>query len=458
MRRAAALLLASALGCQEPLDAPTDAVSAPDVLADTALAPVTDPLSMPAEPTLSPSAFKPAEQCASCHADHVAEWRGSHHAYAMIDPVFRALVAVRQTHEGGRSDRFCLQCHSAVATRGGEIEPGFRFEDLSPIALEGVTCEACHRVTSVDRPNNSGHRIDVDAPIGGPHATPVANDFHASRHDPLFEQSEFCAGCHDVVEVIGLPLERPYEEWLESPAGADGRTCQDCHMPASLGRLVTGGPERTRHSHRFVGVDVPATATGTAAETLDAAVQALLEGAADLDVEAHPEAARAGERLDVVVTVTSRVEGHSLPTGSAFLRELWVHAVVLDAEGRVIHETGALDEQGDLKGPFSELDPYGDPSLMQFGARLLDATGTPTIFPWRAVEVASTAIPAGHQRTQTLHVPVPLDAAGPLTVEATLRFRATPPHVLRALGMPPGVTIRDLVSRSVSVPVSDVEP
>lgn len=225
-------------------------------------------------------------------------------------------------------------------------------------------------------------------------------------------------------------------------------------MPTRSGAIVKDGPARTLHSHRFVGVDVPSTVTGDAAAEVDAEVQALLESAASLTLTPVPAAAVPGQRLDLVVTLENRVAGHALPTGSAFLRELWLHVMVTDAEGRVLYETGGLDAEGDLKGPFSTVEPYADPGLIQLGARLLDATGTPTIFPWRAVEVASTAIPAGHSRTYTLYVPVGADAAGPLTVDATLRFRATPPHVLRVLGLPVVTAARDLISQHLEVPVT----
>ena len=52
--------------------------------------------------------------CQECHPDHVREWSGSMHAYAMVDPVFRALVRVRQREFDGAQDPFCLQCHSAT--------------------------------------------------------------------------------------------------------------------------------------------------------------------------------------------------------------------------------------------------------------------------------------------------------------------------------------------------------
>ena len=60
-----------------------------------------DPLSMPAEATLSVESFRSASECAGCHPNHYAQWQTSMHAYATIDPIWRALVAVRQADFDG---------------------------------------------------------------------------------------------------------------------------------------------------------------------------------------------------------------------------------------------------------------------------------------------------------------------------------------------------------------------
>ena len=123
-----------------------------------------DPLSMPKTPTHDVNAFSSAQDCARCHTQHYAEWRTSMHSYAMIDPVYRALVQLRQDERDGEEDMFCVQCHSAIGTRGGEIQPFFEFDTLSDVVLEGVNCQACHLITDVERPFNAGH---VLSPLSG---------------------------------------------------------------------------------------------------------------------------------------------------------------------------------------------------------------------------------------------------------------------------------------------------
>ena len=357
MIRAFALLLA---GCPQP---PEPYVPP----AETADPDAHDALSRPAEPTLDPTAFHTSRDCEVCHADHVAEWRTSMHAYAMIDPVFRALSQVRVADHGGRQAQFCTECHSAIGTRGGVCTDGFSFDALPPIVAEGVTCESCHKISAIDRTWNSGHQLDPAGPMRGPLADPAPTDAHASAGDPTFDSAELCGSCHDVREVSGLPLERPYEEWLESPAGEQGRPCQSCHMPTRPGRAAIGGPEREAvHEHTFVGVDLPLTDDFMSTDAVDRLrddVADLLASAATITLDADAVATPGGE-LYVTTTVDNLIDAHALPTGSTFNRQLWIELVVSDARGPV-YVSGDLDAGGDLRDHWSPLDPYGDADLVK---------------------------------------------------------------------------------------------
>lgn len=431
-----------------PGTTPTGDTSAPDEV-------LHDPLSMPAEPAWDPAAFRGSASCAECHPDHLAEWRTSMHAYAMVDPVFQALSLARQRDLLGTEDLFCQQCHSAIGTRGGEIVPGFSYADLSPIVMEGVTCSACHQVVGVARTWNSGHVLDPDAPVQGPLADPAPTPIHPMARSEVLGTSAFCGACHDVIESSGLPLERPYDEWARSPSAERGQSCQDCHMPATERPVVRGGATRPSRSHRWVGVDAPLVEGWmTAAEEaeLAAGTEALLAGAATLRLHATPAA---GDLLDVSVTVRNEIPGHDLPTGSTFLRQVWVELTAADADGAVLYRSGDLDANGDLKDRWSALAPYGDPDLVTFSSRFVDATGAPTLFPWRAAEHHSDALEPLRERTATWFVPVPPGTPAPVTVTARLRFRALPPYLLRTLGLTDAqigrLAIHDLAEDTVVV-------
>ncbi|MCY1058784.1 multiheme c-type cytochrome [Nannocystis sp. SCPEA4] len=386
-----------------------------------------DELSMPRVPTVALDSFTSAEDCGLCHQTHYAEWATSAHAYAMKDPVFRAFVAVRQENYAGKQDKFCLQCHTPIGTRGGDIEAGFEFADLQPITLEGVTCESCHKVASLARPYNSGHVLDPDGPMRGTIAAPIPSSFHESQFSLLHGGSAFCAGCHDLREVSGLVLERPYAEWQQSPAVAAGVQCQDCHMPRYEGQAVAGGPTRTLHRHTWIGAGIPLL-EGFIMPDQEAAlrveVKRLLAGAARVDIAA-PASVRAGDVVDLGIIVKNNIAAHNFPTGSTFNRQAWVEVVVRDGDGRVVFATGTLDTSGEPRGP----------GLLQLGSVLVDARGQRVLFPWRATEHVSNALEPLRERAFRLHVATASAGRGPLSVEARVLFRAFSPDALRALGL-----------------------
>lgn len=413
-----------------------------------------DPLSMPAEPTLSMKDFHSASYCSGCHPTHFAEWRTSRHAFAMRDPVFRALVRMQQEEFGGRRDQFCTQCHSAIGTRGGDIGPLFSFDDLKPITLEGVTCEACHKVVAIERLSNSGHVLDGQAAIRGPIADPVENSFHASEFSTMHDSAGFCAGCHDVSTEDGLSLERPFAEWATSPAAREGRNCQSCHMPVYGGKAASlpGVPWRDNlHVHRFVGVDIPLDddfiATPELRERIRAEVVALLRSAGAIELEA-PACVPAGERVELLVTVRNLIDAHNFPTGSTFNREVWLEVTATDARGILLYRTGGLDENGDLRADIEGSPQPGRSDLMTFHSRFRDAEGNPTVFPWRAAQHDSNSLPPLAERTLAASFETQPDTPGPIMIAARLRFRAYPPSVLRAL---------DLVELSEKLEIIDID-
>lgn len=449
------LLVAALLGCDGGDDDDGTADTPPGFDTDRP-AFVHDPLSMPEAPTHDLASFESAETCAECHPNHYAQWSTSSHAYAMLDPVFREMTALRAHAYDGEQDQFCTQCHTSIGTRGGDIVANYRFEDLQPITLEGVTCESCHKVSAVERPHSSGHVLDPDGPLRATIADPVENVFHASEHSPLHGTSEFCSGCHDVLELDGLNLERPYEEWLESPAAEAGTTCQDCHMPEYEGQAADGAPTRTLHSHRWRGVAQPLLegfVDEATADEIRADVKDLLDGAASLHLSA-PTAVDPGDRFDLVVTVFNEIDAHNLPTGSTFNRQFWLEVTVADADGTVLYATGDLDDNGDLRNYWSALDPYGDQDLIVFSSGFVDPFGELTLLSWEAAELAHASLNPLHERTVTLFVPTAEAVEGPLTVTARVRFRQYGPYLLRFLGLDQYVDaleIHDLAEQTLTV-------
>jgi len=164
--------------------------------------------------------------------------------------------------------------------------PPLRSDD---VAL-GVDCVACH--VSSRGIAGAGHRPTSE------HETLADPRFR----DPVRTSDSLCRTCHG--STVGA--------WRRTSQAAAGVDCLDCHMPLVTAPSVTGGPARSRRSHRF-----PADKDDA---TLRDAVHASLE--------------LAGDGRARFVILNDRV-GHHLPTGGNWLS---VHLRALDASGRTLRE------------------------------------------------------------------------------------------------------------------------
>jgi hypothetical protein len=229
---------------------------------------------------------------------------------------------------------------------------------------------------------------------------------HPSRGRPYIKTSQFCGECHDVTSPEGVRLEEAFSEWQNSPAAADGITCQHCHMgpvqgipipdhdrPVGRAATVPGMdpnllPLRHLTDHTFAGPDyslLPDTEfpskldwmyevdyrdfdclTPYQQRTLrdlrrsnrrqlriaDVKRYELLRNAARVRVRA-PKTAVVGGRCTIAVDVESIFAGHSLPTGFTAERQVWVSVTLTDPRGRVVFASGDLDANGDLRDEHS---------------------------------------------------------------------------------------------------------
>lgn len=136
---------------------------------------------------------------------------------------------------------------------------------------------------------------------------------------------------------------------------------------------VPGAPLRKVHDHSFVGVD---HALDGSPDVQAPARKALLAGAATLTVESQGGL--------VSVSVTNSGAGHSLPSGFAFARQMWIELVVIDdaTGGTVVFTSGAvanpradLCDAETLAGPLAkhvEGCAAADPLLASFQQKLVD--------------------------------------------------------------------------------------
>lgn len=209
--------------------------------------------------------------CRQCHPAVWREWEQSYHSRAFSDP------NVQAAFQHFRADRKCHTCHAprpVLATGIGE-EVQLRQDDRN----SGVNCLSCHGT-----PEGQGvaaRRTVADAPC-----RPVAR--------PELGTSRICGTCHDAI----------FKDWRASRYRVEGKTCQDCHLPAVARR--------------------------------DAGRSHLCLGGHD------PDTVRSGVRLscrqqgdELIVRVTNHATGHNFP-GERHNRILLVRVVQRNNAGEIM--------------------------------------------------------------------------------------------------------------------------
>jgi hypothetical protein len=229
-------------------------------------------------------------RCETCHQDIAREWRGSMHAQADTDLVYRRALALEPLP-------FCRGCHAPEADAQRDAP--------APLSALGIGCVTCH------------------VPELGPNASTLASTAstspssspHPVTRSPAFATAAACASCHEFdfprgalgasqppEKMQGTLSEHAASRWPEAP-------CASCHMPSVAG--TSGQPHR---SHSFAAH----------------ADLAMLRSAVRVSVErASPS--------QVIVTLAPSAVGHAFPTGDLF-RRLVVSAEAVDDDWLVLGE------------------------------------------------------------------------------------------------------------------------
>jgi hypothetical protein len=260
--------------------------------------------------------------CASCHGEIYSEWSASGHA--------RAANGSRFLHEYNKlaADRpeaigVCALCHAPTFDRDPSLDYDLR--TVKGVNANGVHCDYCHKVIEA-RTDKLGFQFGRDAytllrpPDGqqlffGP-LDDAVREGETFSHAPLYSQSRYCAGCHEGV-IYGVHVYATFSEWLASPARAQGKQCQSCHM-APTGKLTNlapgmGGMERDPQS--------------LASHALPGATEDMLKRCLTVQVSLRGAVAE--------VRITAANVGHRVPTG--FIdRNLVLMLEAVDAAGKPV--------------------------------------------------------------------------------------------------------------------------
>ena len=163
--------------------------------------------------------FASAEDCASCHADIVDEWKLSPHRMAQTSTITRAQTSMAlEANPDFRKD--CVNCHAPIGTKFSESTTFPVGEDpgLAPdsAGTEGITCVVCH--TAEEHPEELAGFTD-DLAVGqrgslglgtmfgpplenpGPRAN-SAHDVGTGFMTDSISSSQLCGACHNVVADV----------------------------------------------------------------------------------------------------------------------------------------------------------------------------------------------------------------------------------------------------------------
>lgn len=261
-------------------------------------------------PSVKKEGYTESQTCGECHTAIYKEWKNSLHASSISDPVFLGVF-----HEVEKEKKsFCLKCHvpTVRVTRDYDL--------TQSISKEGVTCDFCHTVKSVNLNKEEPFEFDQGFVKRGPFESDLEIG-HKSLYSRIHLKAEFCAGCHEVVNENGFHVMSTYSEWKMGPYAEKGIQCQNCHMPEEFGTPIVN-PEvvKTEHTvtaHKFLGghSQINITKAATLTQVLD----------------------KADDSLSIVVYITNSEAGHSLPTGIPSRRVI-LTVKLLDPKGEVVGE------------------------------------------------------------------------------------------------------------------------
>ncbi len=267
----------------------------------------------------------------------------------------------------------CANCHAPGID--GDIG-GRDLLDATGIAYDnGVHCDVCHRVESVDvtqapgvggvlhllRPTEEplSPALGAWAPLTfGPYDD-VPNPRMGAVQRTFFEDAELCAGCHEaVIPPTGgaidparwpsgsLPFHTTFTEWQAGPMNPSS-PCQTCHMPpkpeaanaadldpeTESGVGVAGGWYRdpgSVQSHGFFGPRQPDAGFLSLAATVSVS---LAEASGELVATVVTKNVAAGHRIPtgepmraLLLQVTATCEGEPLPAVGGDVLPAWAGA------------------------------------------------------------------------------------------------------------------------------------
>jgi len=116
--------------------------------------------------------------------------------------------------------------------------------------------------------------------------------------------------------------------------------------------------------------------------------------------------------LELTVEVHNVGAGHKIPTGTTYIRKMWLQVEVKDQQGKVVYSSGHVDDKNHV-----------DPDAVFFRVLFKDAEGNLTGKSWRAHGIGyDRRIPAKGKDSETYRIPLP--GKGEYSISTRLMYRS----------------------------------
>ncbi len=423
------------------------------------------------------------EECKQCHEDIFRSWEQSMHRHSSFtNPAYRFSVeetrkVVTQRDGSPEVSLFCAGCHDTVPLLSGRFEQADFDPDTDPTAMAGLTCTSCHAITAVNSTTGNSDFTIAD-PARYPFALSNSKLLQAISHQlikakpafhkntllkPVHKTAEFCSGCHKA----NLPYEVNHYKWLRAQnhydsflqSGVSGHRvdsfyyppkavekCAVCHMPLEVSddpaaRDFDGSGKLTIHSHLFPAANTAIPAMLGLPDEVIAAHQQRLSNVTRVDIFGLKEEGTVDGMLHAPVgTVVPLLKpgssyliesvirtlgvGHKLTQGTSDSNQLWLDIAVYDGE-RLIGRSGGMDPEGQVDPWSYFVNAY---VLDKEGQRINRRNGQNIFVPLYDHQIPPGAADVIHYR-----MTLPENTRGPVTIEASLRYRKFDTEYLRLI-------------------------
>jgi hypothetical protein len=369
----------------------------------------------PPPPVDSSKIFPTATDCVACHGfdpngnalvdffgndvNIYDDWVPTMMGMAAKDPLWRAKVSHETTVNPEHKEALetvCTSCHAPMghynAMYGGAEHYTIAEMLADTIALDGVSCAVCHKMSSTDiGDHNSGFMVfDTARVMYGPYPGPFEAPMElytgfTPAYGPHINDAGVCASCHTLitnsVDLEGEPTgnkfveQATYHEWLNSKYNDDNVTCQACHMPRLEEPVIISSdnkkiePRAPFALHDLVGANTfmlklmkdnrdtldlagdPEDFDETIAKTFTM----LKTKSIDLEVGFHNFE---NDTAFFSVHLLNKA-GHKFPSGYPS-RRAYIEFVMTSLEGDTLFHSGKLDEHYELLGHDANYEPHYD--------------------------------------------------------------------------------------------------